>query len=349
MPALHALVKYRNDRWAKDKGKKMIENSNRAWQDNGTWNLDVCVNAKRSNHLGRHSDPTDSCGRMIEALIYFYEVTGELCVIDLAERFAKYNLENSTNPDGTINYASKPDHTHSYLNTLKGLFLYGKITGQKKYIDRVSSVYYTTVKGLISEAGYNAHDLGTDGFAEVTSAGDSAQLALWLALMGDGKLLDDVERLLRVRLFESQIIETPPLVPVKNDNAYIHRDLEQRIIGDYEGCHEHPHSGKQAVTDVTSAVLHSVIDLYQHTVQQNGDTLKIYFHIPCRTKYADIESKRGKEATLIITTKKHYVFSSTCLIGHLERISDLNQLVNLFPLPYPVILHSSHKNDLKVP
>ncbi|HOK10397.1 MAG TPA: hypothetical protein PLT82_13025 [Candidatus Hydrogenedens sp.] len=132
-------------------------------------------------------------------------------------------------------------------------------------------------------------------------------MALWLALMGDGKLLDDAERLLRVRLFASQITDTPPLKPVQNDNAYIHRDLTQHVIGAYGGCHEHPHGGKQAVTDVSSAVLHSVIDLYQHAVQLEGDTLKIHFHIPCKTKYADIESKREKEeAILKITTKKHY-------------------------------------------
>lgn len=305
MLALHALVRYRDDRWAKEKAKKMMETLNRAWQDNGTWDLNVFVNSKRKNHLGRHSDPTGSCGRMIEALMYYYEATGEPLAIDLAQRFATYNLENSTHPDGTINYTSKPDHTHSYMNTLKGLFLFGKLTGQKEYIDRVSTVYYTSVKKIISEAGFNAHDLGTDGFAEVASAGDSAQLALWLALLGDGKLLDDAERLLRVRLFASQIIDTPPLKPVKDDNAYVHRDLTQRVIGAYGGCHEHPHGGKQAVTDVTSAVLHSVVDLYQHAVLYENNKLQVNFHVSCETKHAKIESKRDTSATLKITPKKH--------------------------------------------
>ncbi|MCX8063539.1 MAG: hypothetical protein N3G21_00005 [Candidatus Hydrogenedentes bacterium] len=304
MLALHALVRYRDDSWARAKAKKMMETLNRAWLDEGKWNLDAFVNSKRKNHLGRHFDPTGSCGRMIEALIYFYEATGEPLAIDLAQRFAKYNLENSTNPDGTINYTSKPDHTHSYMNTLKGLLLFGKLTSKNEYIDRVSAVYYTSIRKLISEAGFNAHDLGTDGFGEVASAGDSAQLALWLALMGDGKLLDDAERLLRVRLLASQIIDTPPLKPVKDDNAYIHRDLTNRIIGAYGGCHEHPHGGKQAVTDVTSAVLHSVIDLYNHAVQYENDKLIINFHVSCETEHATIESKRDTSATLKIIPKK---------------------------------------------
>lgn len=305
MLALHALVRYRNDHWAREKAKKMMEILNRAWKDNGTWNLDVFANSKRKNHLGRHLDPTGSCGRMIEALIYFYEATGEPLAIDLAQRFAKYNLENSTHPDGSINYTSKPDHTHSYMNTLKGLLLFGKLTGQKEYIGRVSAVYYNSVKKLISEAGFNAHDLGTDGFAEVASAGDSAQLALWLAMLGDGKLFDDAERLLRVRLFASQIIDTPPLKPVKNDNAYVHRDLTQRVIGAYGGCHEHPHGGKQAVTDVTSAVLHSVVDLYQHAVLYENNKLQVNFHVSCETKHAKIESIRDKSAMLRIIPKRH--------------------------------------------
>ncbi len=305
MLALHALIRYRNDSWAKEKAKKMMETLHRAWQDDGNWNLDAFVNSKRKNHLGRHSDPTGSCGRMIEALMYYYQATGEPLAIDLAQRFAKYNLENATNPDGSINYTCKPDHTHSYMNTLKGLFLFGKLTGQKEYIDRVSAVYYTSVKKIISEAGFNAHDLGTDGFAEVASAGDCAQLALWLALWEDGKLFDDAERLLRVRLFASQIIDTPPLKPVKNDNAYVHRGLTQRCIGGYGGCHEHPHGGKQAVTDVTSAVLHSVIDLYQHAVTYENNKLQINFHVSCKTKHATIESNRDKHATLKITSHHH--------------------------------------------
>ena len=78
-----------------------------------------------ANLFERYAKPNVwSTGRVIEAMVRFYETTGDPLALDLAGKFARYHMENSTNPDGTINHASEPNHTHSYLGMLRGLLLY---------------------------------------------------------------------------------------------------------------------------------------------------------------------------------------------------------------------------------
>ena len=61
--------------------------------------------------------------------------------MELARRFARWDLANSTHADGTLNKAPGIDHTHSYMCTLRGLLLYGQLTHQAKYVDQWQSQF----------------------------------------------------------------------------------------------------------------------------------------------------------------------------------------------------------------
>ena len=162
-------------------------------------------------------DPHATSDRLIEALVWFYQTTGDPLALELADRFARYHLKNSTHPDGTLNVASlegsPTGHTHSYLGGQRGLFLFGELTGQHEYIDAVLATYRVTVRRIVRESGYACHDLEqvpgkVTNIPESASPGDAAQLALWLATRrGYTEFLDDAERWIRARILPSQITE----------------------------------------------------------------------------------------------------------------------------------------------
>ncbi len=305
MLALHALAKWRKSDWAAAKARQMIDSVDRKLREDGSWDLeafDAC--RKRGKAVIHNLDPCDTHGRMLEALVWFFEATGEPRALALADRIARFHFDATTLPDGTINPKAKADHTHSYLGTLRGLLLYGQLTRQHEYVDRVATAYRVTVPKVVRPSGYTSHNMVKESFGETTSPGDAAQLALWLSRMGYPDFLDDAERLVRARLLPSQIVDPPPFRPLAEDGRDAHADLGRRAVGAFGGCHSHPHGGKRAVTDVTGAGVHTLVDIYRHvTVMENG-TLEVLFHFEHEDGRARILSRRAERATLTVIPKQ---------------------------------------------
>lgn len=324
--ALTGLIKYRNDQWATEKAHLMLESIDRilypyeSWAADpgrGIWNVEA---THRYAEAGRPQiqsawalSAVVSHGRLIEALIEYYNVSKDALALKLADNFARYHLAETTRPDGR--YHARWDatedpyimrgHTHSYLNTLRGLLLYGELTGQHKYIDGVANTYRETVPKIVKKSGYTCHDLGDDSAhkGEVTSPGDAAQIALWLAVRhGYSEFLDDVEHNVRARLIPSQITDSPPLKLSNSDGSPV--DVRERIIGAIGGLHASPHAGKQSVTDVTAAALHSLIDIYHHIAVANDRGLTIYFHLNYEDENLKIISMRSHQAKVNMSLKK---------------------------------------------
>lgn len=313
--AVNALVRYRNSKWAAELGHKMLESIERATNPDGTLalkNLDTYVNYyKPANKDIVCPDGTDDApthgvtDRAIEALIWYYQATGDPLAIKLADRFARYHLKNSTNPDGSLNVTSRLPHpighTHSYLGGLRGLFLFGQLTRQHEFMDAVKSTYEVTVKSFVRESGYACHDLGTvpetvTNIPESSSPGDAAQLALWLGLQtGHIEYLDDAERWVRAKIITSQC----PAQYARDAEG----NLDLRLLGAWS-CYLHPQGGLRSYTDVTAAVLHSLCDLYKHIAIRDEAGLRVYFHFDYEDKNVQIISERNGEAKLTIIPKQ---------------------------------------------
>jgi hypothetical protein len=304
MLGLYALVRWRQDAWAAETGKKMVRSLATKLRDDGDWDIekfDACQ--KRGKNVIHNAEPCDTHGRLLEALVWFFEVTGDADTLRLADRIAGYHFANTTRTDGEMNRASRPDHTHSYLGTLRGLLLYGQLTNQQEYIGRVATAYRVTVPRYVHESGYTSHNMVVESFGETTSPGDAAQLALWLSRLGYAEFLDDAERLVRARILPSQIRESPPIRPVAEDGKDPHRDIAGRIIGAYGGCHSHPHGGKLAVTDVTAADVHTLVDIYQNIAVREGNLLKVFFHMDYEDSHVRVVCRRERRAELTVTPK----------------------------------------------
>lgn len=338
--ALAALYSYWNNRWALEQGRRMLEKIRSILKPNGGWDFDrlnfhnhlVKLRGKNtvdsSQYRGRTyyiGDPDVACGgRLIEGLVWFYRMTGVSLAMELADKLARFHFEHSTHSDGTLNNELQPTHTHSYLNTLNGLLLFGLLTGQKKYVDTVAATYEVTVKQhVVKESGFASHDFQQDCLSEVASPSDAAHIALWLGLNGYPQFLDDVERLVRSRLIPSQITQTPPLKPLEdavaeavskntlppNEAASIlplsdYANLNDRMIGGF-GCGiEHPNRGNYVYTDVTAAVLHCLTHVYNHIAVRSDAGLKVCLHFDCDREDVRIISERAERAKVTITPKR---------------------------------------------
>lgn len=305
--ALHALIKYRGSRWAAEKGHRMLETIQKIYvgDSRAQWDLTRLDYAKHCDvAMGRHFDAVGSNGRLLEALIWYYQATDDELAMRLARRIAAYHLQNTTTEDGSINFAVEPDHTHSFLNTLQGMLLYGKETGSRAYIERVARVYARTVrKQIVKESGFTAHDLGTDANGETSSGSDAAQLAMWLTDEGYLEFADDAERIVRARLLPAQLMEKPTLIPAGKEERDCCRDLSRRCVGGFS-MHKYPHAGKINTTDVTAHCLHALTDAYWHIVSHKGKNTFVMLHFDYESDEIGIRSEREDAAKLTVRMRK---------------------------------------------
>ena len=304
--ALTGLINHRNNNWARSQGHLMIKSLLIYLNEDGTWNYDKMKYGKQVGQ-GRSKESTWSHGRMLEALVCFYKATKDPIALELARRIANYHFENTTNPDGSFNDASDANQSHSYLGTLRGLLLFGELTDQHQYIERVYKTYKNTVlKSMISKSGLIPHNIGGDGNWEPTSAGDTALLALWLAARhGYTELLDDVERIVRAKIIPTQITSSPPTKPmnkIDNPEMYQYDDITNRIIGGFSST-GYAAWGKGAISDYAFAVAHTLSDIYNHIVVRGTDGTKVNLHFDYEDEKIQITSVRKDSATVLINKK----------------------------------------------
>lgn len=308
--ALGTIARLRGSQWAVEAGRRMLRTLDMLLQPDGR--LDYprlqcwgkVTHTEDPCHLQPPGAPwfdaTANSGRALEAIVWFYEATGEPLALELAGRIAAHHLQHTVHADGApreeILNPDNVGHQHSYLGTLRGLLLYGLLTRQRAYVDAVSNTYRRAIwERHCTESGVTPHDLGKTRFPneagdpvpETASAGDVAQIALWLALRdGQTELLDDVERLTRARLLPAQIVpEDGP-------------DLGPRLIGCW-GSHG-PMYGKGAILDVGAAVLHTLCDIQDSITTVTPLGLAVNLHLTAETAHASVVSQRGEGAVLTV-------------------------------------------------
>ncbi len=313
-------MRYRGSDWAREAGHRLLQTIDRCLQPDGR------LDFTRLSIWGRMPLTSDPChdqpagaawfdatantGRALEAILAFYEATGDPLAMSVADRIARHHLANTVHPDGSprreILDPSNVGHNHSYLGTLRGLLLFGLLTRQREYVDAVNATYRRSLwQHHITESGWTPHDLGKTRFpnasgdpvAETASCGDVVQLALWLALRcGQYELLDDVERLVRSRLLPAQITEDD-LADPGNAGAR----LGPRQLGGW-GVHGAPY-GKGCILDVLAAVLHTLTDVYGHIASRDGIGLAVHLHFSYSGKDVDVEYARDQDACLVVKPK----------------------------------------------
>lgn len=302
--ALVALIRHRNSGWAAEKGRQVVGALDRFLRPDGRLDIQRLAHAA-GRPPGEDTRPwldgTATAGRALEAVLLFHQATRDETALCVAHRIARYHYENTLHPDGSPRMELlAPDHVghnHSYLGTLRGLLLYGRMTGESQYVRAVEATYRNTLwKHNASFSGWTPHDLGIirfpngdgDPVGEHGSCGDLVQLAMWLAEEeGNSGFYDDVERLIRARLLPAQVI--------RPDNPKHHGAW---------GVYSHPY-GYGVMPDVFSAVLHALTDVYGRVAQWNGPVLSIHMHFDVDTPRASIRTRRGRTASITVTPRAH--------------------------------------------
>ena len=124
----------------------MFETLARITRDDASWDVTALDYHRRMARPEATVEPNVSNhGRLIEALVWFYQATGEPLAYELADRYAGFHLAHTVGADGRFPASSTATHTHSYLGTLRGLWLWGRLTGQREYLQRVAETCRVTV------------------------------------------------------------------------------------------------------------------------------------------------------------------------------------------------------------
>jgi len=311
MLALGLLVKYRSSERAHHQGLKAVAQMQKASLDLTQWDLSLCDPALA--HLkpsGRGGEPTYTHGRAIEGLLCFHDATGEPKILEEAERLAAFHFEHIINSDGSL-AAGCGHHTHSYLNTIRGLLLYAHLSGQEERLAAIYTTYKNAISAMITRSGFVAHDIGARFGGDIASAGDIAHIALLLwDHFKDPLLLEDAEKIVRSRLLPAQVTQTMALGQMEVDARDCNQNLPGRFIGAIGGSVGHA-GGQTCVTDFTASALHCLIELYERTVDIEDDCIRVNFHFDFAGSGVRINSVRSEsEAHLTVlneTAKSVYL------------------------------------------
>lgn len=312
--SLAGLLRRRKDAWAAEAGSRLVRALDGYLLENGDWEFYRMGAIARQAGVPIGQEVLDfyatlkgfaligNTGRTIEALLEFFLASGDCAALKLAERLARIHLEVSTHPDGTTPEAEHI-HTHSLFGTYRGLLLYGILAGKPEYVERIAVTYRVTVRKQVRTSGFISHDLGKEDIGETAAPGDAAQIALWLARAGHPEFLDDVERIVRARILPSQVTADLDWKPRGSPEREEAQNLSGRILGAFGGMISHAHGGKSPTTDITAADLHSLCDIYTHTVEDTPLGLRVNFHFDYEDERIQVRSIRNEKAHLDILVK----------------------------------------------
>ena len=287
------LVESRGSGRAAEWGNRAIEGMSRASRDLMEWRFSFDGGPERAKH-GSSAAPAYTHGRAIEGLLCFHAATRDPAALEEAERLADFHFGTLVNADGSL-AGGCGHHTHSYLNTLRGLLMLAVLQGSLERQELIYKTYREAVSGMITRSGFITHDIGARYGGDIASAGDIVHIALLLwDRFADPGLLDDAERIARARLFPAQVREPVPIRPAEAADARdCYRDLANRFVGAIGGSVGHVR-GQTCVTDFTAAALHSLIELWIRTVDVEGAFVRVNFHFDRELPEVGVKAERDE-------------------------------------------------------
>lgn len=318
--AFGGLVRRRRSAWAREAGLQLVRTMDCCLRADGSLDFTRMGSWGKIPHTEDPShteakrngwfDGTATTGRSLEALVWFFEATGDPLVRDVARRIAEHHLRSSTNRDGSLRAdivdPANVGHNHSYHGMLRGLLRFGLLTGQREYVDVVAATVRHADHGrIVMESGWAPHDLGMrrfpnafgDPVADPASMGDAAQLALWLALeTGGWDLLDDVERYVRARILPAQLTDA-------DVRRHPERSFSPRERGAW-AIHGPSHAGKGCTPDVLAAVTHSLCDIHGHICTRTPAGSRINLHFDYEDPRLRVTSRRDERGVVSVLVKQ---------------------------------------------
>lgn len=232
---LTALIQANHDEQAAELAAAVIDTLSRLMNPDGTWNIEVIRTTPGlltpGEIAGHDALYCSTGGRLIGALVKYYEVTGNGKALEQALRAKNQVLATCFTPEGRYTPAAGW-HVHSITATINSLAQLAECQHDTALMEQTHRIYLAAFDGLVCHFGWSKENLSNDlETGEVNNTGDIMQTALILARNGYPELYSDVEKMLRSHVFPSQLLDTSWVKQVEDPRGDFECSVRERSLG----------------------------------------------------------------------------------------------------------------------
>jgi hypothetical protein len=282
---------------------------------------DLAAQGKKSPYLS---------GFLIKSLMAAARALGEEASFDAAGVITRFVFDESEvfAPDNHFRHGG---HMHGNLRTLVGAADYSLQARDPELFSRVDALYHY-VRSETTRFGFLPEQIGRKSdvvLCETCALMDYLGLASTLANHGHPEYWDDVERMARNQLLESQFadaswLDDGPGGPVRADTAqFTVREVGARMIGAYAGWSSpthflavretlNHHWGGPELRDKTRVFqnccagsgTHALYTVWKNAARFNAGRLSVHLHIDKLLPEAEIRCRQPYQGLLSVALKK---------------------------------------------
>lgn len=279
---LSALISGRQSEWAKEAAHQMLVTLDSITSEEGLWSIDLASDpAARDRWMGL---APANAARMVDALLAYYECSGDALALKLAGLYARQGLKMIFLEDGRFAPMDRSSgHVHSITSSLSGIAAYAVRTNDHDMLNACARIMDVGVPEYFSSWGWGdevfpEHPADVISRGEINQTGDVVRTALILGAAGRPQYYEIAERYLRGMLLPTQhrAEELRAILRDKPDPADdSERDTVRRSIGGYAmqlpNDRMAPGDWPISTLDITSGAVHALSECYrQRTTRANG-------------------------------------------------------------------------------
>jgi hypothetical protein len=192
-------------------GRAFFPHGAAPWRNGGWLSLNDSDPGQGWGAEQSHGYPT-----VIEPLVRYWECTGDVEALALAQAFADGHLAGVQPDMGDLRIDAETGafskHVHLHLHEVWGVAHLGAVTGDARYLDWAERVYRFVLARGTDYGWYPEYIPQHEYRAEVCVIGDMTSIAACLARGGRPEYWDHVERTVRNELRRAQFFLTPAFV-----------------------------------------------------------------------------------------------------------------------------------------
>lgn len=285
---LLALVRVRHDAWAAEEFPRVLTALEKITDAEGHLSPQTAVaNGIQAPILGAGNDAT-TCGRYIEPLVEYYQLTHETRALRLAERYARATLATTFDAQGHFREeSSSGGHIHSITSSLCGIVRYALVAQDRALLDRARQALDVGVPEYASSWGWvdelmPKHAVNEIGRGEVNQVGDVIRASLLLGEAGHTEYFELAERFLRSTLLPVQHRAEELgrfMKPVAAPQGDWQRDVPARVVGGYAmflpNDRMRPGSWPLTSQDIISGGVHALCEAWHHRVTTTAEAIRV--------------------------------------------------------------------------
>ena len=271
-------------------------------------------------------------GWTVQSLVQCYRSFGYAPAVDLARRLLNYIMQkgdyflpsgeflpertpqdgfSDTNVDVTAT-SDEASHFHCHVNTLMALLDYIEATQDKQHLEYAIRIYNFAVAKGQSLLGFFPEWLGKNAkpyaqTSESCQVADMVTVAIKLALLGEDRCWDDVDRWVRNQFVENQLTEyewinrqAADLPPSKIPDYASGENVAQRNLGAFAGWPslndwvwypQHDHAYTRGIMHCcTGNAARAIYYAWKNILSFDNNVLKVNLLLNRASQWADIDS-----------------------------------------------------------